>query len=194
MSIARRGWLSLAAVAAPLWGAGCGGVISEDAFGAERAAASAASAAPVRPRPRPDAGPPPRPARPAGADAGGVSAPAEPDAGAPPAPRMYCDAVELVLKASCGNGSCHSNRGATIGDFAVGAEEAARYVSRASVRNADCGLIIDPRNPADSLILTKVTGTYRDDLNCGAQMPVGSFEITEEQIECLADWVEQFGD
>jgi hypothetical protein len=108
-------------------------------------------------------------------------------------PRTYCDAVTIVLQASCGNGSCHSNRGVTIGDFAIGADEAAAYVSRGSVRNPECGLIIDPIEPQNSLILTKVTGDYPKNMNCGAEMPVGSFEdITGQQIECLSDWVEQF--
>jgi hypothetical protein len=137
----------------------------------------------------------------------GVAPPSEPDAGHPEGdevtpdaatvvsgpPRTYCDAVTIVLQASCGNGSCHSNRGVTIGDFAVGADEAASYVSRGSARNPECGLIIDPIEPQNSLILTKVTGDFPKDMNCGAEMPVGSFEdITVAQIDCLADWVEQF--
>jgi hypothetical protein len=118
-------------------------------------------------------------------DAGGV--------GTNEPPREYCDAVTDVFQVSCGTGSCHSNRGATIGDFAVGPEEAAAYVSRGSVRDPECGLIIDPRDPKDSLILTKVTGEYPSEGNCGGPMPVGSIEITDEQIDCIADWVEQFG-
>lgn len=106
--------------------------------------------------------------------------------------RLYCDAVALVLTPTCGNGSCHTNRGFVNGDFGAGPEEAAAYVGRDSVRNAACGLIIDPREPSDSLILTKVIGGYPTEVNCGGRMPVGSFEITDEQIECLADWVEQF--
>jgi hypothetical protein len=139
--------------------------------------------------------------------AGAEGSPAEPDAGHDDAddvtpdaapvvsgpPRTYCDAVTLVLQASCGNGSCHSNRGATIGDFAVGAAEAAAYVSRGSARNPDCGLIIDPIEPQNSLILTKVTGQFPKSMGCGAEMPVGSFEdMTVAQIDCLSDWVEQF--
>jgi hypothetical protein len=119
------------------------------------------------------------------------------DAGAvipsgPPVARSYCDAFNEVFEVTCGNGSCHSNRGAVIGDFAVGPEEAAAMVSRGSVRNAACGLIIDPREPRDSLILTKMTGGYSQEVDCGANMPVGSFEVTDAQVACVADWVEQF--
>ena len=136
---------------------------------------------------------------------GSSSVPSSPDAGSPGAPvavdagavvvapeRIYCDAHAVVFRETCGNGSCHTNRGATIGDFAVGPAEAARYVGRSSVRNVNCGLIIDPDEPQNSLILTKVTGEYPVDLPCGGPMPVGSIAITDEQIDCIADWVEQF--
>lgn len=130
-----------------------------------------------------------------GGSASGASAGSdEPDAGSAVSgpPRQYCDAVTEVFRPTCGNGSCHTNRGATIGDFGVGQAEAAAYVGRGSVRDADCGLIINPIEPQDSLILTKVTGGYPADQNCGGRMPVGSFEVTDEQIDCISDWVEQF--
>jgi len=125
----------------------------------------------------------------------GSSGDDEPDAGTvvtPQPPRQYCNAVENVFRETCGNGSCHTNDNATIGDFGAGEEQAASYVGRGSVRNAACGLIIDPVEPQDSLILTKVTGTFPQDRGCGGRMPVGSYEITDEQIECISDWVEQF--
>ncbi|HTV18393.1 MAG TPA: hypothetical protein VMG12_06970, partial [Polyangiaceae bacterium] len=133
---------------------------------------------------------------PGGSSGNGGSGAEEPDAGnvVNEPPRNYCDAVSLVFTPTCGNGSCHTNRGATIGDFGAGAAEAAAYVGRGSVRNAACGLIIDPIQPEQSLILTKVTGEYPQNMGCGGRMPVGSFEVTDEQIDCIADWVEQFRD
>ncbi len=119
----------------------------------------------------------------AGADAGAVIE--EP-------PRMYCDAVTTVFQLKCGP-SCHMNRGVAIGDFGVGPEEARKYINRVSVREASCGLIINPAFPQQSLILTKVTGAFPRGENCGAQMPIGSFEITDEEVDCISDWVEQFG-
>lgn len=130
-----------------------------------------------------------------GSGESGGSGSSEPDAGGvitPQPPREYCNAVRDVFQPTCGNGSCHTNRGATIGDFGAGEAEAASYVGRGSVRDPDCGLIIDPVNPQESLILTKVIGGYPTDQNCGGRMPVGSFEITDEQIDCISDWVEQF--
>jgi hypothetical protein len=126
--------------------------------------------------------------------AGGASAEAHAGAGGEPSvlpPIEYCDAPTKVLTASCGNGSCHSNAGATIGDFAVGPRQAASFVDVLSVRDPDCGRIIDSRDYSQSLLLTKITGRYPQP-GCGGRMPIGSFIITEEQTECLASWLQQF--
>jgi hypothetical protein len=137
------------------------------------------------------------------AGGGGVSAtdanagpPAEPDVavgdtGSVVEPRERCDAMASVLAVSCGNGSCHTNPGATIGDFAVDLDAATAYVGRVSVRGESCGLVIDPDQPERSLLLTKVSGGYPS--GCGGAMPVGSFVITDDQVACLADWIERFG-
>jgi hypothetical protein len=106
-------------------------------------------------------------------------------------PPVFCDAPTKVLVASCGNGSCHSNSGATIGDFAVDAERAYNFVDKVSVRHASCGRIIDSQDYSKSLLLTKVRGTFPSP-ECGGRMPVGSFQISEEQIDCLASWLQQF--
>lgn len=117
-----------------------------------------------------------------------------PEAGAegePLPPIQVCDAFTQVLAASCGNGSCHSNPGVAIGDFAVSPERAAAFVDEPSARNPECGFIIDSRNYGESLLLTKVTGLLPSD-DCGGVMPIGSFVITEAQVECLASWLQQF--
>jgi hypothetical protein len=104
---------------------------------------------------------------------------------------LFCDAVSTVFKLRCGGGSCHSNPGATIGDFAVGTAEAESYVNVQSVRNPVCGLIIDPVEPADSLILRKVVGGFPSP-TCGGAMPVTGGELTDDQIDCVASWVRKF--
>jgi hypothetical protein len=45
--------------------------------------------------------------------------------------------------------------------------------------------------PRKSLMLTKVRGSFPSP-DCGGRMPIGSFVITEEQIDCLASWLQQF--
>ena len=105
--------------------------------------------------------------------------------------RMYCDAVAEVFVPRCGGGSCHSNSTATIGDFAVGTAEAESFVDVPSVRNAACGLIIDSQNPSDSLILRKLIGDFPVPM-CGGPMPVSGGDLTDAQIDCVADWVQKF--
>jgi hypothetical protein len=129
----------------------------------------------------------------AGSAGAGGSGDDTPDAGGALVvePRVYCDAYTEVFRPSCGP-SCHQNIGVPIGDFGYEPDSARDYINRVSVRNAECGLIINPNEPLESLILTKVTGEYPLGMNCGQPMPVGSIEITDAQIACLADWVLQF--
>jgi hypothetical protein len=105
-------------------------------------------------------------------------------------PRVHCDAVAEVFRFKCGP-SCHQNPGFDSGDFAVGPDEARTFIDRGSTNGESCGLIINSSEPQNSLILTKLTGDYPKP-NCGADMPVGSFEITDEEIDCVSDWLEQF--
>ncbi|MEY2931372.1 MAG: hypothetical protein RL033_2121 [Pseudomonadota bacterium] len=106
-------------------------------------------------------------------------------------PIEFCDAPTKVFVASCGNGSCHSNPNVVIGDFAVDAQRAYNFVDRVAVRNAGCGKIIDSQDYSKSLILTKVRGDFEVP-KCGERMPIGSFVITTEQIDCIASWLQQF--
>jgi hypothetical protein len=115
-----------------------------------------------------------------GPDAGGGNEP----------PRVYCDAVADVFRYKCGP-SCHQNVNFDSGDFAIGPDEARAYIDRVSAKGERCGVYINSSEPQDSLILTKITGDFPTP-NCGAQMPVGSFEITDEEIDCISDWLEQF--
>lgn len=119
----------------------------------------------------------------------GVMAPG--GSGGAPASEEPCDAVGQVLTVRCGGGSCHSNPGATIGDFAVGVAEAESYVNVPSVRNPVCGVIIDPLNPSQSLLLRKVVGDFPSP-TCGGAMPVTGAELTNAQIACLASWLQKF--
>ena len=118
---------------------------------------------------------------------GGISA----GGSRPMTERAYCDAVALVFIPRCGGGSCHNRPNATIADFAVGQEEAASFVDVPSVRNATCGLIINSSDPAESLIYRKLVGDFEAP-KCGGFMPVSGGDLTDEQIDCVADWVEQF--
>jgi hypothetical protein len=108
-----------------------------------------------------------------------------------PISEPVCDAMRTVLQARCGNNSCHSNPRATIGDFAVGMEQAEAYIDRPSVRDPACGLIIDSANPSESLLLRKLTGDFPVPA-CGAFMPVTGDSLTDAQIDCMENWLQQF--
>ena len=103
----------------------------------------------------------------------------------------FCDAVEEVFLPSCGTGSCHSNPDATIGDFAVGREEAESFVDVPSRRNPVCGLMIDSSDPAQSLLLRKLTGDFETP-TCGGLMPVIGRDLTPTEIACVESWLQQF--
>jgi hypothetical protein len=102
-----------------------------------------------------------------------------------------CDAVTDVLIPSCGGGSCHSNRDARIGDWGVGREEAESFVDVPSVRNVACGFIIDSQDPSQSLLLRKLIGDFPIPM-CGGPMPSSGPDLTDEQISCMASWLQQF--
>jgi hypothetical protein len=102
-----------------------------------------------------------------------------------------CDAVSEVFLPSCGTGSCHSNPGATIGDFGVGRAEAEALVDVPSRKNVACGVFIDSSNPAESLLLRKLTGDFSTAI-CGGKMPLIGRDLTRDEIACVASWLEQF--
>jgi hypothetical protein len=108
-----------------------------------------------------------------------------------PAPPKICDAITEVFQVACGGGSCHTNPGALIGDWGISLDEAKTYVDRVSVRDAACGKIIDSSDYSKSFILVKLQGAVPN--GCGGPMPVGSFgDLTQEQIDCVASWLQQF--
>ncbi|HEU4583134.1 MAG TPA: hypothetical protein VFS67_32965 [Polyangiaceae bacterium] len=118
-------------------------------------------------------------------------------------PIEYCDAPAKLLTPKCGGGSCHGNPGAVMGDFAIDAQHAVKFVDKFSTRHAECGRIIDSRDYSKSFMLIKTRGDLLsnlspeqaasvDDAHCGGRMPVGSIVITEDQIDCLASWLQQF--
>jgi hypothetical protein len=109
-----------------------------------------------------------------------------------PAP-VFCDAPTKVFVPSCGGGSCHDNSGATIGDFAVDPTRAYNFVDKDSVRHADCGRIIDSRDYSKSFLLRKIIQGAFETPYCGGIMPVPSYpQLTEDQVDCVASWLQQF--
>jgi hypothetical protein len=104
-----------------------------------------------------------------------------------------CDAPGTIFTTTCAGSTCHVN-GAPIGDFADGAAAAEALVNQPSSNGADCGLLINSSDPEESLILTKTNGTFNR-ATCGAlEMPLGSGDLTPEELECVESWLNQFAD
>lgn len=131
---------------------------------------------------------------------GGSSAETDP---ALETPIEFCDAPAKLLTPKCGGGSCHSNQGANMGDFAIDAQHAYKFVDKVSTRHPECGRIIDSRDYSKSFMLLKLRGDLLTNLSeeqaasvdapyCGGRMPVGSIVITDDLIDCLASWLQQF--
>ncbi len=101
-----------------------------------------------------------------------------------------CDAYVQVFSVSCVGSICHDV--AASGGFA--ASEAAAFAVvgvEASRVDPECGLLIDPDSPQDSLILTKLNGQTPSNVFCGAQMPLND-SLNPSQIDCVEDWLTQF--
>jgi hypothetical protein len=104
-----------------------------------------------------------------------------------------CDAPGTIFTTTCSGSTCHVN-GAPIGDFGDGAAAAEALVNQPSSQGADCGLLINSSDPEESLILTKTNGTFNR-TTCGAlEMPLGSGDLTPDELACVESWLNQFAD
>lgn len=95
-----------------------------------------------------------------------------------------CDGF-AVLQRNCGSTGCHG-QGSTFSNFAESEEIAASYVGESGEATcAAAGPLINPENPAASIIIQKVTAATPP---CGERMPVVG-ELSEEDIDCLQEWI-----
>jgi hypothetical protein len=93
-----------------------------------------------------------------------------------------CDGF-AVLEANCSSGGCHG-AGSNLGNFAESETIARTYIGREGAICAGQGSLIDPDDPAGSVLLLKVS----DDPPCGQPMPLGG-SLDEEDVACLEDWI-----
>ena len=107
-----------------------------------------------------------------------------------PPPVERCDAPTLVFQKSCDGPACHG-AGSPFGGFAD-PESVESLVGATGIQGPDCGAFIDPETPEASLILTRVTG----ETLCGApsNMPLGRAALSDEEVACLEDWLQQFAE
>jgi hypothetical protein len=106
-----------------------------------------------------------------------------------------CDAYQTVFLQKCTGSNCHEE-GSINGVFAGdNPPAAADLVNQASSRGEPCGVLVDPDDTSNSLILLMVEGT-QDPFACfPLSMPLGANDpLTPDELECVEDWLTQFAD
>jgi len=115
---------------------------------------------------------------------GGRAGSSPSSAGSSGASGGVCDGF-TVLADNCGSSGCHG-QGSQFSNFAESESAALSFVGESGeALCASEGPLIDPENPAASIILQKVTA---DVPPCGDPMPVVG-ELSQADITCLQEWI-----
>jgi hypothetical protein len=102
-----------------------------------------------------------------------------------PAPTCVVD----VLK-KCDSVACHGQGATMVNLVAAGVEKRLVDQPSSNASVAACkGRTLVATDGSESLLLDKLSGTPP----CGAAMPIG-FELEDDEVECLTDWVESLND
>lgn len=113
---------------------------------------------------------------------GGGTKPAKP---IEPAPSCV---VEVLKK--CDTAACHGQGATVVNLVAAGVEKRLVDQPSSTASLARCeGRTLVATDGSDSLLLEKLTASP----SCGSPMPIG-FELENDEIECLTDWVESLND
>jgi hypothetical protein len=90
-----------------------------------------------------------------------------------------------VLADNCGSSGCHGE-GSVYSDFAASEAAALEFVDESGVSScADEGPLLNPDNPAASILIQKVTASSPP---CGAPMPIVG-ELSQADVTCLQEWI-----
>lgn len=117
------------------------------------------------------------------AQAGSSSLPTTGTGGSAPT-TAACDGF-AVLAANCGTSGCHGE-GSNLGTFAASESAARGYIGKGgAVTCAGQGPIIDPSDPASSMLVQKMG----DDPPCGNYMPLAAARLSDAEIACIEDWM-----
>ncbi|HWO10163.1 MAG TPA: hypothetical protein VNN80_11805 [Polyangiaceae bacterium] len=96
-----------------------------------------------------------------------------------------CNGFE-VLAANCGSSGCHG-ADSTFSNFAESEAAALSFVGESGESSCAAeGPLLDPENPAASIIIQKVTASSPP---CGTRMPVVGGPLSQADITCLQDWI-----
>jgi hypothetical protein len=101
-----------------------------------------------------------------------------------PSASVSCD-FPALMKAKCGNATCHGAPGSATGLDLTTAMLAARVAGRKGTGACTDNLLVDKDDPRASKLYLKVSGT-----TCGSQMPLGGMLTATEQA-CVLTWIEK---
>jgi len=107
-----------------------------------------------------------------------------PDAGAPPSSDGGCDPPIDLFPLSCSTSACHSAQSQQANLDLESAGLPARLVGKQA--HGGPGLLIDAQEPAQSVMLLKVSDTPPFQF----QMPLGAPPLSAAEIACLSAWVQ----
>jgi hypothetical protein len=98
-----------------------------------------------------------------------------------------CNVEGDIFPTFCADTTCHNAEDAAGMLDLVTADVAARVVGQPASVDCPGEVLADPQNPEDSLLYTKLFPP--PDVPCGSQMPLVGTKLTEEQQQCVLDWI-----
>lgn len=110
---------------------------------------------------------------------------------APDENSAYHDIQEYVFDKSCANSSCHAapaNAGSLSLTYGLSYEDLVGMVPRNPAAAAAGMKLVDPGNPDNSFLLTKLMGPTAPEQ--GARMPFGGGVLHNGKIEAIRTWIE----
>ena len=108
-----------------------------------------------------------------------------PDAGpVNPPPDGGCEPLVTIFPLSCSTSSCHSAQ-SQQGSLDLESPGLPKRLVGTTAHGGP-GLLIDPQNPAQSVLLLKLTS----DPPFQFQMPLGAPELSPDEVTCLKAWVD----
>jgi len=112
-------------------------------------------------------------------DAGGASDAGSADAGT----AIACD-FKALMQQKCGGSACHGGPSSSTGLDLTSENLAMRVRGKKGSGGCTSSLIIDPDNPAESVLYTSVT-----DDTCTTRMPIGQ-KLPDSEQQCILQWIE----
>lgn len=112
------------------------------------------------------------------------------DGGATTQASCEVDPETDILAVRCAGSVCHSAGDQKAAGLDLVSPGVADRVANIASASAECGgsMIVVPGDPGGSLLYEKVS---MDQPPCGSRMPLAQDPLSEEEIGCLASWIQE---